>query len=101
GRKQRERQMSKEKPETENANEQDRNGQPGAVEKSIKSTAIRANDALNKIASPLFHACAFMAGFAFTENTRAHQRRHSQRDKSGSENCHDDGDGKFLEDAAE
>ena len=75
--KQRERQMSEEKPETENATEQDRNGQPGAIEKSIKSATVGADNALNEIGRPLFHARAFVTGFAFTENTRTHQRRQS------------------------
>ena len=67
--------MSKEKPEAKNTNEEDRNRQPGAVEKFIKSSAIRVDDAFDEIAGPLFHPRAFMAGSTFTENARAHQRR--------------------------
>src|SRR5207247_10435287 len=73
-RKQGERQMSKEKPETKNTNEEDRNGQPGAVEKFIKSSAIRVDDAFDEIAGPLFHPRAFMAVSTLTEHARAHQR---------------------------
>src|SRR5438552_8350990 len=82
GRKERERQMSKEKPETENASEQDRNGQPGAVEKFIESTAVDIDHAFDEIARPFFHPRAFMAGPAFAEDARAHQWRQRQRNKT-------------------
>src|SRR5205807_2483570 len=67
---------------TEDASEQDRNGQPSAVEKSVKRAAVGADDALDEIAGALFHPRAFMAGSAFTQNPRAHQRRQSQGDKT-------------------
>ena len=74
--------MSEEKPETENANEQDRNCQPGTIEKSVQRTAVGIDHAFDEIARPFFHPRAFMAGPAFAENARAHQRRQGQGNKT-------------------
>ena len=74
--------MSEEEPKAENTNEQNRNRQPGAIEKSIQRPTVGVNHALDKIAGPPFHARASMAGSAFTQNPRAHQRRQSQGDKT-------------------
>jgi len=93
--------MSKEKPETNDADEQDGHGQIGAVEKSVQRPAVGSDYALDKIARPSFHSSAFMTRLAFAENARAHQRRQGQGNQPGGENRHNDRDRKFLEDATE
>ena len=42
-----------------------------------------------------------MPGLAFAENARTHQRSKRKRNQTGGENRHDDGHGKFTEDATE
>src|SRR5439155_3512014 len=69
-----ERQMGEKKPEPKNASEENRNGQPGAIEKFVQGPAIRCDHALDEIAGPSFHPCALMSGRAFAQNARAHKR---------------------------
>ena len=66
--------MREEKPEPENAPEEDRNGQPGTIEKFVERPAVGRDHALDEIAGPFLHACVFVSGFAFAKNARTHQR---------------------------
>ena len=65
--------MREEKPQAENAPEENRNGEPGAIEKFVKSSTVSRNHSFDKIGRPLLHACALMAGFAFAKNARTHK----------------------------
>src|SRR5262249_34988111 len=73
--KQRERQMGEEKPKTKDADEQDRHGQISAIQKLIQCDAVGIDDSLDEITGPLLHSRAPVAGAAFVENSRTHQRR--------------------------
>src|SRR5215472_1971263 len=93
--------MGKEKPESKDAGDQDRDSKPCAVEKPIERPAIRINDTIDEIAGVTFHPGRLMASFAFPQNAGAHQRRERQRYKTGCENRHDDRDGEFTKNASE
>ena len=67
-------QIGKEKPETNNASQQNRHGQPGAIEEFVQRAPVSGDHALDKIASPFLHSGAFMPGLSLAENARAHQR---------------------------
>ena len=64
--------MGEEKPEPENAGEKDWHGQPGAIEKFVQHPSVTRDHTFDEIAGPFFHACAFVAGFAFAKNARTH-----------------------------
>src|SRR5207245_4657289 len=72
----------------------------GSSEELVQRYAVSIDHPPDKITGPLFHARFFVAGFAFTENPGAHQRRQRQRNETGRKDRNDDGDRKFLENAA-
>ena len=67
--------MGEEKPKSEDADENDRDGEPGAIEKPVQGSAVGCDHAFDEIAGPFFHSRAFVSGFAFAQNPCAHQRR--------------------------
>src|SRR5438045_5473071 len=93
--------MAEEKPETNNTDEEDRHRQVGAIKKFVESATVPTDHALDEIPGPSFQSRLFVAGPAFTQNARAHQRRQGQGNQTGGENRRDDRDRKFLEDASE
>src|SRR5205823_2580216 len=92
--------MSEEKPEPDDANENDGDSEPGAIEEFVQRAAVSRDHAFNEVAGPLFHAGTFMTSFSFAQNSGAHQRRKGERNQPRGKNCDDDGHRKFAEDAA-
>ena len=92
--------MREKEPETEDADDQDRHGQPRPVQKPVERATVRSDHALDEIGRVPFHPGALVPGFALSQNARAHQGRERQRHKTRGKNGHDDRDGELAEDAA-
>src|SRR5882757_5864634 len=93
--------MGEEEPKANNAGEQDRHGEPRAVQKFVERPAVGSYNALDEITGAPLHPGAFVASLALAQNSRAHQGRERQRHKTRSKNGNDDRNGELAEDAAE
>ena len=100
-RQQGERKLAEEKPDAEHAGEDDGRGEPAVVEKPIERAPVKVANRVEEPRYETLRPVLAMAGAAFDQNARAHQRRERQRDETGGENRDDDGNGELAKNSPE
>ena len=93
--------MLEEKPDAENAGDEDRRREPAVIEKPIERAAVEARESAGRSARRNAPSRSCDVRAALGQNARAHQRREGERDQTGGENRDDDRDRELAENSAE